>query len=296
MYRFNEKLKKRILFVSILISLLSTKVFAFDWPQQEVTKDSYNSYFGQNIGTLLSTSLTFAEPTEIKNANEGRILAILTEEYDDSLFFPSALGTAVLIAHNDNLVSVYANIEQQTLTLTNEKDIFVDNGATIGQSGNSGYKTNKGNLEFQIVDLKSKTAINPKVLMPRSETELPLRISGVQIQNKNGTFYDINTYKTYTSGLYRIYAKRDSIATPYKTRVTINGVVVDQISYDTISQENNKLYVSGKKKYTSLDVYPNNDLILLGETMFTPGKATLILSMTDFIGEIKQVNYSITVK
>lgn len=295
MHKLNKKL---ILLTNIfLLSLISSFIaFAFDWPQEEVTKDSYNSYFGQNISSLLSTSLTFSEPSEIKNADNGRVLAILTEQSDDSLFFPSTLGTAVLISHNDNLVSVYANIEQETLTLTNPSDVFVDTGATIGQSGNSGYKTNKGNLEFQIFDTKNKTAINPKVLMPRSETELPLRISGVQIQNKNGNFYDINTYKTYTSGLYRIYAKKDDIATPYKTRVTINGVVVDQISYDTISQENNKLYVSGKKKYTSSDIYPNDDLILLGEAMFTPGKATLILSVTDFLGDIKQLSYGITVK
>lgn len=288
-------MKKNILF-SILIIIIHFSLFSFDWPQEEVTKESYNTYFGQNIANSLSTSLIFSEPTNIKCAEDGRILAIITDETDDSLFFPSTLGTAVLISHNDNLVSVYANIDKETLTLSNPNDVFVDEGAIIGQSGTSGYKTNKGNLEFQIFDTQNKSAINPKVLMPRSETEVPLHINGIQLQNKNGTFFDINTNKTFSSGLYRIYTKRDKIYAPYRTRVTLNGVVLDEISYDTISQENNKLYVNGKKKYTSADVYPTEDLLLLGEAMFTPGKATLILSVIDYLGEIKKMSYNITIR
>lgn len=281
---------------SILTLFLLSSAYSFEWPQEDISKASYNSYFGQNVGSILSTSLTFAEPSVIKNAENGNILVILTEEDDDSLFFPSTLGTSVILAHDDNLLSVYGNIDKETITIKNEKDTFLDAGATIGESGNSGYQTLKGNLEFKIIDTKNNSAINPKVLMPRSETELPLTISGVTIQNKNGTYYDIDTYKTFNSGLYRVYYKRNPIATPYKTTVTINGVIVDQISYDTIIEENNRICVTGKKKYTSQDIYPKDDLQLLGEAMFTPGRATLILSVSDILGNIKQVSYNITIK
>jgi len=287
---------KKLTAIASIILITVSSAFSFEWPQEEISKASYNSYFGQNVGNILSTSLTFAEPSEIKNAEDGNILVILTEEEDDSIFFPSPLGTSVILSHDDNLLSVYGNIDKDTITLKNEKDTFLDSGATIGMSGNSGYQTKKGNLEFQIIDTKNNSAINPKVLMPRSETELPLSISGVTIQNKNGNFYDIDTYKTFNSGLYRVYYKRNPIATPYKTTVTINGVIVDQISYDTIVEENNRICVTGKKKYTSSDIYPKDELQLLGEAMFTPGKATLILSVSDFLGNIRQVSYNITIK
>ena len=104
------------------------------------------------------------------------------------------------------------------------------------------------------------------------------------------------TYKTYSSGLYKIYFKRNPIAAPYKTTVSINGVLVDQLSYDMITQENNKLCIIGKKKYTGSDVFPNNDLQLLGEAMFTPGKATLGLTISDMLGNVKQLNYNINIK
>lgn len=289
-------MKKNKIFTLLFVSIfLIFQTAAFDWPQDEVTKDSFTSYFGQNRGNILSTSVIFSEPAEIKAAEDGYILAILTENNDDSEFFPSTLGTAVILAHDDNLLSVYGNIDKDSLTL-NETEKTIEAGAILGQSGNSGYQNNNGNLEFQIVDAKNKSAINPKVLMPRSESEIPLSLSGIVIQSKNKDFYDINTYKTFNSGLYKVYFKRNAIAAPYKTSISINGLIVDQISYDTITQENNKLCIIGKKKYTSNDVFPEENLQLIGEAMFTPGRATLGLVITDFLGNVKQLNYSIIIK
>lgn len=285
-------MKKTI--ISTLLILTSLSAFSFDWPQTEVTKNSFNSYFGQNRGGTLSTSIIFSEPEEVKAAENGYITAILTENSDDSEFFPSTLGTAVILAHNDELISVYGNLDEETLTIKNEKEL--DAGAIIASSGSSGYQENNSNLEFKIIDAKNKSAINPNVLMPRAEEELPLSLSGIMIVNKNNDYFDINTYKTYSSGLYKIYFKRNPIAAPYKTTVSINGVLVDQLSYDMITQENNKLCIIGKKKYTASDVFPNNDLQLLGEAMFTPGRATLGLTISDMLGNVKQLNYNIVIK
>lgn len=282
--------------ISTLLILTGLSAFCFDWPQAEVTKDSFNSYFGQNRGGTLSTSVIFSEPEEVKAAENGYITVILTENSDDSEFFPSTLGTAVILAHNDELISVYGNLDAETLTIKNEKEHTLDGGAIIASSGSSGYQENNSNLEFKIIDAKNKSAINPNVLMPRAEEELPLSLSGIIIVNKNNDYYDINTYKTYSSGLYKIYFKRNPIAAPYKTTVSINGVLVDQLSYDMITQENNKLCIIGKKKYTASDVFPNNDLQLLGEAMFTPGKATLGLTISDMLGNVKQLNYNINIK
>ena len=286
---------KKIIILSVVL-LFTISLFSFDWPQANVSKNSFNSYFGQNRGGILSTSVIFSEPEEVKAAEDGYITAILTENNDDCDFFPSTLGTAVILAHNDELISVYGNLDAETLTLKNEDEHNIDAGATIASSGNSGYQNNKGNLEFKIIDSKNKTAINPIVLMPRSSEEIPLTLTGIIIVNKNNDYYDINTYKTYSSGLYKVYFKRNPIATPYKTSVSINGVIVDQLSYDMIAQENNKLCIIGKKKYTDADIFPNDELQLLGEVMFTPGRATLGLSISDILGNVKQLNYNIVIK
>ena len=287
-------MKKILLIAAILFAGIT--VFSFDWPQADVSKKSFTSYFGQNRGGILSTSVIFSEPEEVRAAEDGYITAIITEAQDDSVFFPSTLGTAVILAHNDELISVYGNLDPETLTIKNENEHTIDAGAIIASSGNSGYQENHGNLEFKIIDSKNKSAINPQVLMPRAEEELPLTLSGIMIVSKNNDYYDINTYKTYSSGLYKVYFKRNPIACPYKTSVSINGVIVDQLSYDMITQENNKLCIIGKKKYTDTDIFPNEDLQLLGEVMFTPGRATLGLSISDMLGNVKQLNYNIVIK
>lgn len=286
---------KKISAVTTLI-FIAAQAFCFSWPQEEVTEKSFNSYFGQNRGSVISTSVVFSEPEEVKASETGYVLAILTENDDDSDFFPSTLGTAVILSHEDNLLSVYGNLDSETVTLYNTNEKMVDAGAIIGQSGTSGFQEGNSNLEFQVIDTKNKSAINPKVLMPRSEAELPLLLNGITLGSKNNNFYDINVYKTFNSGLYKVYFKRNAVASPYKTSVSINGVIVDQISYDMITQENNKLCIIGKKKYTSADVFPNDDLQLIGEAMFTPGRVTLGLSLTDALGNVKQLNYNIVIK
>ena len=285
-----------LIFLLIFSTVVCTQAFSYNWPQDEVLQDSFKSYFGQNRGDILSTSIVFSEPSEVKAADTGYILAIITENSDDSDFFPSALGTAVILAHDDNLISVYGNLDAQTLTLNNTEEKILDTGATIAETGSSGYQNGKCNLEFQIIDTKNKSAINPKVLMPRSDNEIPLSLNGIMIASKNNIYYDINTYKTFNSGLYKVYYKRNPIAAPYKTSISLNGVIVDQISYDMITQENNKLCIIGKKKYTSTDVFPEDNLQLIGEAMFTPGRATLGLSVSDSLGNTKQLTYNIIIK
>lgn len=287
-------MKKILAFVTA--ALLFIPAFTFGWPQDEVTQHSFSSYFGQNRGGILSTSIVFSEPAQVKASETGYILAIITENDDDSDFFPSTLGTAVILSHEDNLVSVYGNLDSETITIYNTNEKTIEAGAVIGESGSSGYQDGNSNLEFQVIDTKNKSAINPKILMSRSETEIPLSLSGITIGSKNNVFYDINQFKTYNSGLYKVYFRRNAVATPYKTSILLNGVLVDQISYDMITQENDKLCIIGKKKYTSSDVFPQDDLQLIGEAMFTPGRATLGLSVSDSLGNTKQLTYNIIIK
>lgn len=283
------------LFISLLILNLSFSLFSFDWPQETVTKENIKSYFGQNRGDILSTSLVFKEPEDIKAADNGRVLIILTENKDDSDFFPSTLGTAVVLAHEDNLLSVYANMDTETLSVNDKTDVQIESGTILGTCGNTGWQDGLSSLEFQIIDTKNASAINPKILMTRTENEIPLTLNGIFFENKNQDFFDLTTHKTFASGLYRIYQKRNSIASPYRTTIMLNGIEFDQIGYDLIVQENGKTCVNGKKKYTSSDVYPDEKLQLLGEAMFTPGKTTLGLTVTDFLGNSKHLNYNISI-
>lgn len=282
-------------FIFCALSLISINLFAFGWPVENTESNSINSYFGQNRGDTLSTSLVFSEPTLVKSVEKGELLVLMTEEQDDSDFFPTTLGTSVIISHEDDLISVYGNLDKNTINSELTKHTHIQSQTVLAATGMSGWQNNNSSLEFQIIDTKNDVAINPKILLDRLNNEFELFFSNVTLKNKNDVSFDLRTQRSFPAGVYRIYQKRDKVVSPYKTNVLLNGIISDQISYDTIKEENNKLYVIGKKKYTSSNIYPNKENQLLGEVMLTPGKNTLTIIISDFLGNQKQVNYFLSI-
>ena len=285
---------KRIFFI-LAIFLISQSLFGVEWPQEEHDDKSIVSYFGQNVGGRLSSSVIFGDPTEVKAVKDGKILIIMADINDDSEFFPSTLGSSIILSHEDDLISVYSNLDTETLIEKTQGKDLIKEGEIIAETGNSGWQNKRSGLEFQILDNQKGTAINPKILLPRTENEVEYSLNGITIQNKEGKYFDLRESKIFPAGQYKVYQARNKIAAPYKTAVTINGVVIDEISFDMISQENGKLYVTGKKKYTSSEIYPDDNLLLLGEAMLTPGRSTLGLAVVDFLGKTKQSNYILSI-
>lgn len=286
---------KKLILGLFLISLFITVTFAFSWPLDDISSNNIQSYYGQKRGQNISNSIIFDNPSEVKSIGAGQLLLIMKDDFEDDIFFPSSLGTTIIIGHNDDLVSVYGNLDKTSITEEIQNERFVIESTKLASTGNSGYQTKLSHLEFQTFDSQKNTSLNPKILMPRTENEVALVIYDIYIQNKQGELFNINEKKSFESGIYRIYQKRNIIACPYKTMISINGVEIDKISYDTMMEENNRNYVNGKKIYTSNDIYPKDDLFLLGEAMFTPGKSTLGIGIEDYLGNQRKTSYNITV-
>ena len=282
-------------FFVLFLQILSFYTFAFEWPQEEkVLSDSFYSYFGQLRGNTISSSLIFADPSKIKASETGVITAIIEEYNDDSDFFPSTLGNAVIVAHDDKILTVYGNIDAEHISKEIYNDSKVTTETTFGISGNSGWQQGHSSLEFQVVDTKNKTFINPRILMPRIGNELNLSISDVILQNKNGKKYSLPLTYSIPTGTYKVYKKRQSIAIPYKTNLLINGTVFDTISYDLLRQIDGKICVSGKSNYPKNILYPTEDLQLIGETTITHGKNTLTIRISNILGKELVANYLVS--
>ena len=176
-----------------------------------------------------------------------RTIASISEQ-DESDLFESTLGNAVVIAHKDNLLTVYANLaayeQEQREALTG-----VISGAPLGTCSNSGWQEGQGCLEFQVVDTQNKSFINPRILMPRFGDELPLELRNITLVNKKGTTFTLGVQRTLNAGAYAIFKQRQDRAVPYKTTVYINGVEVQSISYDRLVQVDNRLCTTGLKNY-----------------------------------------------
>ncbi|MBP3709376.1 MAG: M23 family metallopeptidase [Treponema sp.] len=284
---------KRI--IPLLLTVAIIPLFAFDWPQEAIISDIFFSYFGQLRGETVSTSLIFADTSDIKAADDGYIISIINEYDDDSCFFPSTLGNAVIIAHENSLLTVYGNIDKETLNESLYTQTTATKGMILGTSGNAGWQQGHSSLEFQTIDMANGNAINPRILLPRVGTELALTLTGITLENTSGTKYELLAQRRLPAGIYRVYRRRQEVAMPYKTRVSINGVIVDEIAYDQLIQNGTKLYAVGRKNYSKEVLYPEQGLHLLGEITLTPGRNTLGMTLTDILGAETSTAYSLTI-
>lgn len=284
---------KRFL-VGMVILLLTFLIGASEWPEDRtVLSDNFYSYFGQLRGDTISNSLVFSDPCKIKAWDDGFLTAIISEYDDDSIFFPSTLGNAVIIAHKEKMLTVYANIDRESLDKL-ELSGEVKAGAPLGNSGNSAWQDGKSSLEFQVIDAGQQTVINPRNLVPHVGKELDIWPAGLVLQNRNGKNYSVAQTEVFPSGVYKVYQKRPQNGMPWRTSLFVNGTIVDDLSFNIIRQDGNHICISGKKNYAKDVVYPTQDLLLLGEITVTVGKNTIRCTLSDMLGKESSANYNIT--
>ncbi|MCR4823709.1 MAG: M23 family metallopeptidase [Treponema sp.] len=282
-------MKKLIL--GFTASLALSALFAFNWPQNEIMSDSFYSYFAQLRGGTIGTSLVFSESQEVKAADDGRVLAVISEHDEDELF-ESPLGNALVLAHKDQLITVYANLDSENLPSLYKMN-KIKSGTSFGTTATSSWQQGEGCLEFQVLDTKNRTYVNPRILMPRIGKEHALTIKNVRAVNKKGVSYDLAKVNAMPSGVYQLYRERQEIAMPYKSTVFINGAVAEALTYDTLSEKNGKISVSGKKNYGVNVMYPDQDRQFLGEVTLAKGKNSIMVILADILGKEKQITYTV---
>lgn len=266
--------------------------FAFDWPQNAIQSDSFYSYFGQRRGETISPSLIFTDSEDIKAADSGKVIAVISEHSAESDLFESTLGNAVIVAHKDNLLTVYANLDRDE---TGRRDALdrVETGTEFGVCGNSGWQQGMANLEFQVVDAENKAFINPRVLMPRVGKELALSIQDIVAVNRKGAEYPFSLSKRLPAGTYYLYRRRQETAMPYRTTVFVNGAAVETIAYDMLVQNDKALCVIGQKHYPATLLYPDDRHQLLAEIAIPKGRSTISIVATDILGKETSLAYTI---
>ena len=263
---------KKIIF-TISAFIFASTLSSFDWPQSDILADSFYAYFGQLRGGTINTSLIFSKNDEVKASDAGRILAVISEHGDDELF-ESTLGNAVILQHQNDMLTVYGNLEESV------------------QNNLSG-ETNIQKGRFLVVDTRNQNYINPRILMPRIGSELELTIKNLEFMNKNGVSYNLLTTKTFYAGTYRIYRERQETSMPYKTSVYVNGALVDSITYETLLAKDGKICTNGKVNHPVKEVYPDKNKQLVAEFSLPKGHNTVTVIVANILGQEKTLTYNI---
>jgi len=283
---------KKIITTNSLLFLAMCSIFCFEWPQKEIKSDTFFTYFAQRRGGQISPSIVFSESEDIKTSGSGYVTAVISEHDEQPSLFESTLGNAVVINHADNLLTVYANLnadeQEERYSLKH-----VEENTPLGTCGSSGWQEGNALLEFQVIDLKTKSLVNPRLLMPRFGNELPLSITNVTAVNKKGTVFDLNIHRHLSSGTYYLYRDRQNKAMPYKTTILVNGAETDSITYDTLVSKNGKLSTSGKRNYPYELLYPDEKKQLIAEVTIPKGKNKISIAVKDALGKEKILTYTI---
>lgn len=281
--------------VSVLSILLASSLFAFEFPFDEVKQDSFASNFGQFRGDTASTSLVFTNEGSVRALDEGKIIMYITEDDDDPLF-NSTLGSVIFIDHDDGIMSVYGNLDGESLEKNARSQYGFAKSQIIAETGKGGWQAKKSTLELQTLDISKGIAINPRTLLPRVEKEKKVVNNEITLMNKDGRTFSFATVRTFQAGTYKVYEKYDSKNVTYKTRTGINGDVQETVSYDTIFGEKGQIYLySTGNKYPGTTVYPDSSLHLIGEVILKPGKSILLVEQENLQGDVTTTNYNITI-
>jgi hypothetical protein len=258
-----------------MITLLFAVSFllpAFEWPMENVNALSFSSGFAELRGNMLSGSLVFISHGEVHAADNGITLAIIRDPDNGSDRFYSPLGNAVVIDHNDDLLTVYSNLE----TIAPHSLPFdLNTGDVIGVSGSSGWQGAQNGLEFQVIDVQQERVIKPKRLMRPLADERPARVGGLSAVNKRSENYRFSEVSSFPIGVYTLYHDFDRMFLPNTTTVSVNGTDIETITYDMMVERNGKLAIRGKKYYTQEEIYIDERRMILGEVTLLRGRNTI---------------------
>ena len=277
---------------ALLLAAAAANLWAFDWPQSDVEHDSFASQFGQLRGGQVSSSLVFSGEASVKAAEKGQVIALIIEHEEEFGWFESTLGTAVILSHTDGLDTVYANLETSSIA---QELSSVKQGDALGKTGSSGWQEGRSALEFKVFDAKNKSAVNPRILMPRVARESSPTIGTVSLEDKNAVSHNLLSERRLPAGLYTVYKTRQEDFCPFKTEVAVNGITNETVSYDLLKESYGKIGSYGNTHYTTEDIYPDADRQLVGTVEMSRGTNTLSVTVQGMSGTSATLSYQIDI-
>ena len=290
----------------IIFLFSSTFLMAFEWPvNMTSTETTIKTNFAENRGSSFANGFVFSTSEEIISSEDGVVLVHLNPENSYYENFSSTLDNALILAHQDKMISVYSGFEQVN------QDIFsgeISSGTVLGsvnkksETDISVENTNpnakkiplpKKDFEFQLIDTKNTVVINPFLLLSKLEKTSPVFPGKIFVVNKKGTEINLEERKSFASGIYSIYRENTSSRMPLKTSVFVNGEETSTISYDTLLYKNSRICVSGKDFYSIEKIYPNSKRQFLGDIEVSRGKNLITVVVTDSLGIERRISYTV---
>lgn len=269
---------------------------ALEWPTEN---PEIRSLFGQKSAYSVERGLVIENVATVRTAGDGELLTVITTN-ENMNGFPSTLGNAALIAHDDGLVSIYGNLET-TDSLSGR--IHIEQNAVLSQAGGTAWgnapatdaQRGDGGNEciFQIMDQKQENLLNPLLLLPPKEDTRRPAIKSVTLESESGQTYQLANSRYVRSGAYKIHAditdtypqSRTELA-PFRISVIVNGMESISIPFETLRKKGGSLVPNVTPAYLdgTTALYNEAGQIYIGDISLTRGKTEMTVSARDFAG------------
>ena len=281
---------KRNIFIIIISSIFS--LAAFEWSQ---TPSKITESFAENRGDCFNTGVVYENKGDVSVAEKGTSIINLKEQ-DSMGWFNSPLGNAVIIVHDNKMMSIYSNLKKD---ITFSESMHFQTGEIIAKSGDSGWQgenTENCGSGFKVIDTKKQTVVNPMILIEPDTNKERIQIEGVKAITRRGKVVDLYKGVTISSGQYTLYMQRPQNLMIQESQVSLNGVVNEMIYYDSLNQNISKLTIRGNRNYSYAEIYPDSKKMRLAEVLLQKGSNTIEISLSGNNGSKTSIVYRLNVQ
>jgi hypothetical protein len=285
--------KSRALAIAFAV-FIASGLSALEWPVAEI---KVKSFFGQRDEARISGGIALADADVVRASGNGkRVISIARNGNMNG--FPSTLGNAVIIAHDDGLLSVYGNLDSTDRVSTHET---LETGAILGSAAASGW-ARQGELIFQVIDKERKTMLNPMLVLPALPDSRGPVIKNVIAMSGSGQIAALGAAKFVRQGQYRLYADiADTVdgsqapLAPFRVSVLVNGSEAASIPFEVLRAEGGKVYLDSPA-YTTATLYSDPERMFLGEITLNRGRADISVIARDTAGNERNVLFSLQIE
>ena len=279
---------------------------ALEWP---VSQPEILSLFGQWGEGGIERGIVMEGDSTVRAAGDGIVL-IAIEEGRNMAGFPSTLGNAVLLAHDDGIVSVYGNLESAR-TLAGRGQ--AETGEVIARAGKSAWQGDaaqrleegRGICIFQVADQRQVALLNPLLLLPPAEDTVRPSIRDVLLETEAGQAYSLSTTRNVASGSYRVrvavsdfFAARSHELAPFGVTVIVNGREASSVSFDIMSKKQNVLAPNSTPQYfdENVPIYSDDGAFYAGNISLSRGRTEVTVTARDFAGNDRASSFMLQVE
>jgi hypothetical protein len=268
---------------------------ALDWP---VAAKVITGTFGEDRGDHFHNGIDLGGGSQDVHPVLPGELVFRFDEASDYSSLPRGVGSFVVLHHEQNILSLSCHLQNGSLGPERPSYVPADRLGIIGESGHA----DGPHLHFSVFDEEADSMVNPLAFLPPLPDRQPPVIRHVFIAAgdhrqplENGASLPPGRAEI----LAEAYDLREDVTfswplAPASISLSIDGVEVSRISFDSLQVVDGKAVLSGAKLSRG-QVYDPAGLLRCGTVELRTGESHLRLAARDLAGNeaVKTISFSV---